>query len=402
MVSDFNRTRKGQVGVQSNGGYLRLSLPRMLYEGKQKFISLALPDTPENRKLAEVKAAVITADIIYERFDYTWAKYTRKGNLIGLPTPEQKPQLTVGRLWEMYCEYKRPQVAATTYIRKYEGMWKRPLEKFVDTEVTEIAALRVRSHLLETVCSETAKSLLAALDNACQWATRHKLLQENPFLGMAGEIKIVRKTKHKSADEDDTYIAFTVEERDAIIEEFELVSNIKHWAPFVKFLFWTGCRPGEAIALKWKHIKSDCSAIVFCESYDCLTNITKDTKTHSSRIFRCGEKLQKLLLSVKPKNVNPEGIVFKTQRNKRINWRGFSRLWGGHPSNRVPSVIKRLVEQGKIKQYLKPYATRHTFITLQLQAGINPKDIAKWCGNSPEVIEKYYADVTRDLMPAET
>jgi integrase len=33
-----------------------------------------------------------------------------------------------------------------------------------------------------------------------------------------------------------------------------IVSDRYYYTPYVKFLFFTGCRPSEAIALKWKHI----------------------------------------------------------------------------------------------------------------------------------------------------
>ncbi|MBC1270555.1 site-specific integrase, partial [Trichormus variabilis FSR] len=47
---------------------------------------------------------------------------------------------------------------------------------------------------------------------------------------------------------------FTREERDIIIKAFEESKLYSYYAPLVKFLFFTGCRPSEAIALQWKHI----------------------------------------------------------------------------------------------------------------------------------------------------
>ncbi|MDJ0649591.1 MAG: hypothetical protein QNJ60_12880 [Xenococcaceae cyanobacterium MO_188.B19] len=36
-----------------------------------------------------------------------------------------------------------------------------------------------------------------------------------------------------------------------------------------------------------------------------------------------------------------------------------------------PGVVTRLVQDGEISQYLKPSATRHTFITIQAHAGVD-------------------------------
>ena len=40
----------------------------------------------------------------------------------------------------------------------------------------------------------------------------------------------------------------------------------QHYAPFVKFLFWTGCRPCEPIGLRWDSVADDCSKVHFYES----------------------------------------------------------------------------------------------------------------------------------------
>jgi integrase len=48
-------------------------------------------------------------------------------------------------------------------------------------------------------------------------------------------------------------------------------------------------------------------------------------------------------------------------------------------------------------EYRKPYQTRHTFITLALDNGLDAKDVARLVGNSPEVIYKHYAGKKRNL-----
>ncbi len=63
---------KGSVQVKDHYGYLRLMFR---VDGKRYFLSLGLPDTKTNRKVAEAKAQLIESDICYERFDPTLAKY---------------------------------------------------------------------------------------------------------------------------------------------------------------------------------------------------------------------------------------------------------------------------------------------------------------------------------------
>ena len=58
------RQTKGTVGIESVKSVLRLRLPRQVFGGKQKYLSLGLSDTPENRKAAELKARQIELDIL--------------------------------------------------------------------------------------------------------------------------------------------------------------------------------------------------------------------------------------------------------------------------------------------------------------------------------------------------
>lgn len=391
------KASKGSVVVAVDKGYLRLQLPRALYSGKQKYITLGLSDTPQNRKAAEAKAKMIQADIVFERFDFTLEKYTgKKRHLQVLEPPQAKTKLKLGELWERWCEYKRPMLAETTYRTIYCKTYAHALREFTDLEIASANALELRDWLLQNRSKRNTGRILDQLLQAYEWAIKNQLAEgQNHFYGLADEVKKMKNQKVKSETAEDDYIAFTKEERDAIINEFETHKRISHWANFVKFLFWTGCRPGEAIALRWKHIKADCSAIYFCESHDSQLHVTKPTKTGESRWFKCGERLQQLLLSMKPELVDSDELVFKSKTGKQVSWTRFAKVWNDCASASQVGTIKRLVEQGKVKQYLKPYATRHTFITLQLHAGTPVEVVAKAVGNSPEVIYKHYLDIDR-------
>jgi len=54
---------------------LSLRLPRFLFGGQQKRISLGLQDNPANRKEAEIKAEEIELDIEKDQFDQTLKRY---------------------------------------------------------------------------------------------------------------------------------------------------------------------------------------------------------------------------------------------------------------------------------------------------------------------------------------
>jgi integrase len=56
---------------------------------------------------------------------------------------------------------------------------------------------------------------------------------------------------------------------------------------------------------------------------------------------------------------------------------------------KYPGVVKSLADADKLL-YLKPYATRHTFVTWAISSGISPDKVALWIGDTVETVLKYY------------
>lgn len=403
-----SKTSKNNVGVQSVKGMIRLSLPRELsraaYGKEQQFISPGLEATPLNLKLMQAKATQMSVDLATGNFDVTWKKYqlgiVAANKLVGIEGGK-KVEIGLLELWEKFKEYKRPSLAETTFIKN----WQRKFHTGIVAAIknTDGSAIEIRNYLVANFASVTVKAILSNLSFAYSWGMQHELVIKNPFLGMAKEIEVKKQRKENLEDwnEEEDIRAFSAEEKDAIIEYFELSSTRKHYANVVRFLFWTGCRPGEAAALKWKHVKADCSKIIFSESFDCESKITKSTKTETSRIFPCSNQLRNFLVSIKPENCNENDLIFTFGGKKRINTKSLSTLWKGSELSRTKGAINELIEQGKVRQYLKLYATRHTFITTQVNAGIDAHVIAAWCGNSADVIWKHYYQHKQDVIPVD-
>jgi integrase len=159
--------------------------------------------------------------------------------------------------------------------------------------------------------------------------------------------------------------------------------------PYVKFLFHTGCRPEEAIALKWKHVEKN--RIYICEAVATDVRIRKTTKTDTPRYFPINEELRAVFDAVRPENPDPNALVFPARRGKEIDTHNFlNRVWR--------PVVEKLVEAGKVKEYLPQYNCRHTFITLCLESGIISRRVADWCGTSVAVIEEHYAGVIAHIQ----
>jgi integrase len=372
------KASKGSVQVITSHDRLQL---RFRFAGKRHYISLGFPDTQANRKLAEMKAREIELDILAGHFDQTLAKYKPQSSL-SVSSPDIKPKVTpsLPELWKRYSETKQSGKSPAT-VRMY-GWVANHLERCPYKLPSETQA--IFDWLNANVPANSTKRVLMHLSACCKWANKSELLDiANPFEGMAAEIKV-----KKAGTEEDEIFPFTREERDRIIQSFKASSYYNWYAPLIEFLFFTGCRPSEALALQWKHITS--STITFERGvvYDGKGLVLKNgLKTQKFRKFPINSQLSELMEAIKPKQCDPESLVFPSPTGKFIDWHNFTnRAW--------KNILKGLPDI----EYRNPYQTRHTFCSLCREADIASIQIAKWAGNSAQMIDRVYAKPTSHIQ----
>lgn len=404
--------RSNIVKISTDKDYLRLQFPstlsRQIYGKRQFFKSLGRQDTPENRKWAEGIAARIQADIdhpdVDSLFDPTLEKYLgiKVENIILHP---KSTTIKVKDLWMEFADYKYKtgKISETTYKTRYTRTFSNWLSPYFDEYISQELAEKIVFDLQQKgVNKANLRKMISALKEACNRSISQGKLNRNYFAGLKDNIKLPKKSLQLIEEED--YRAFSLEERDIIIEAFRTShkDSERQIANLVEFLFLTGCRLGEAFALKWRDIKQDW--IVFDESYSSETKITKSTKTDVIRIFRTKgySRLNNLLSRVKTYEYDPDDYVFTTITGKQYNRYLLSALWLGLDKSKngnkyyYPGVVTRLVQDGAISHYLKPSATRHTFITIQAHAGVDLKLLADSVGNSVDIIYDHYLGVNKD------
>jgi len=450
MYAKNSNSTPDTVKVTADKGTLRLQFSiryNPIFGGKRKYQPLGMKDTPENRQKAEAIAYRIENDLLHpdwqQLFDPTFAKYGLKSQYAALQLaapPVVEPELTVGAMWEDYLVWKRPKLEATTYLSRFERtysnlvkglVWSKRTRTFTDfgnglfdTHLSEVDADKWFNS--SAGVAENKYKTLAALSEAftrlqSQGKTK---LTKNPFVL---ENKVANKTdKYKStvdvdgierewwdvpdnesdAEERDRR-SFSKADRDTIIDAFYNHKNesSRQLAPLVEFRCLTGCRSGEAFALRWR----DCfrgkeqNNIVFSRSYSGDGKITKDTKNSDIRIFKMYPKLRDFLLRIKPDNAQPNDLVFTKLNGKTWNTSEVHQIWYGRTQTKgeteyhTPGVVTQLVTDGLIDGYLPFYNCRHTFISLQAHAGIDLFLLATACGNSVEVIQKHYLGVNPNV-----
>jgi integrase len=355
----MKKGRKNTVGVESFRGMLRLRLPRSVFAGKQKYIYLGIADTPRNRKISQAKAQLIEAEIILEKFDFSLERYKpiRREEKIA-----ESPNLA--QLWARYTAFKSSSLSVTTINTDFRKVRNHinnlPTQSLNDSK-------QIKKILLTTLSPGVARRTLVQLRACCNWAMEEGLIESNPFDSLP-KMRIPKTTQIDP---------FTREERNQIIEAFDLDPFYHHYASFVRFLFWTGCRTSEAVGLQWRHLDNDLTLITFSEAV--VGGVRKDTKTHKIRRFPVNETLRQLLADLRPADWQPDGLVFLSKAGCPIDPHNFlNRAWKG--------VMSKLPIR-----YRKAYNTRHTFITLCLEEGMRVTQVAAWVGNSPKTIWEHYA-----------
>jgi integrase len=366
------KSKTGTVQIRSSNNRLQLVFT---FEGKRYFVSTGLSDTPFHRKQTQDKALEVERDIAYGEFDPdNLNKYKIGIALTTADSGETAPSTSANlpELWKRYSKAMSSGKSPAT-IRMY-GWVANHLERCPYKLPTE--AQSIFDWLSANVPANSMKRVLMHLSACCKWAKKSGLLDSNPFENAASEVKV-----KKSGTEEEEINPFSREERDRIIKQFRSNRYYKHYAPLIEFLFFTGCRPSEAIALQWKHVNH--TAITFEQAviYTGKGFVLKDgLKTQQSRKFPINKQLTQLLKAIKPETCSSDSLVFPSPDDKFIDWHNFTnRAW--------KSVLKSLVDI----EYRNPYQTRHTFCSLCREADIPSIQLAKWVGNSAQMIDRVYA-----------
>ena len=185
---------------------------------------------------------------------------------------------------------------------------------------------------------------------------------------------------------------FTASEKTWLVQLLRL-NYSSSYPDLIDFLFMTGLRPEEALALTWGDINLSDGIISINKTYSRgnLRNNTKQGKKGNvvHRKYKMSEDVLLWLKSIWYEekmykfNLPNEELIFPSPTGTYINW--------GNSSKRVwRPAITQLVKEGKIRRYLKPYCTRHTWITEQICKNIPVHIIAAQAGTSIEMITKTY------------
>lgn len=241
---------------------------------------------------------------------------------------------------------------------------------------------------------KTSKDRLKIIVACVDWNSRQGNIPRHygiEYRDLLNSIKLNKKSNTKNEDRD--VDIFSVDEVYQILEALKLdkFSRFKgrhsQYYKYAYFLWLSGCRPSEAIALKWKNVDLRKKIIIFSEGEVLASGrvIKKQgTKTNARRYFPINQELNRLLESIPQKT----GYVFVNLNERPINQQAFSRIW------------KFILERLNIR-HRKSYQLRHTMISYHCNNNFPIHKLAEIVGNSEEVIKNHYLhlDIKKIVLP---
>lgn len=172
-----------------------------------------------------------------------------------------------------------------------------------------------------------------------------------------------------------------------MVEVGKIIDFLQEYRPepianYVKFVFFTGLRTSEAIALRWDNIdfvKKEMliiGGIVYDEE-------SFSTKTFESRIVKLTSKAFDALIRQKAHTfVGGSGYIFHDPKTNQP--------WAYSKITDVRSFWTATLKKLGIR-YRRPYNMRHTYATIGLMSGAKPGFLAKQLGHSTRMFFTVYA-----------
>ncbi|MDZ7956541.1 MAG: tyrosine-type recombinase/integrase [Aulosira sp. DedQUE10] len=358
---------------------------------KQFYVATGLKNTKTNRDIVLARVEIIERDIALDRFDSTLESY-KFGKYKKSETTASTKSLV--ELWDKFLDFKSQHLELSTLAADYKNITKI-INELPNQSLN--AASTIRDLLLKKYSYHTAHKSLAAFSRCCVWGIESGLLDFNPF-------EKIQLPKPKKRSDENTSEAYTLEQRDLILSAFDSHPKFSHYSSLIKFLFWTGCRPGEAFALTCGDINGDRTRISINKAYASRVRVLKGTKNNKRRVFPCGKgsRLNLLLLNLIPHSPDPRELLFKNKSGQRMSLKVLDTCWRGHNGGayQYDGVVTDLATKG-IVPYLKVYSTRHTFATWAIASGASPEKVAYWLGDDIRTVLEYYChpDVTKAECP---
>ena len=325
------------------------------------------------------------------------------------PRKSKAPAATSNKLYDYTLHYlivfKKPTVTSRTF-EWYRNMSNHIRDGFESKTVENLTALNIQiffNNLAQEKSDSTMTAVHALLNQVLKHAVKQKVIPSNPMddgVTLPKGRKLPKKGKalprHVCRD---------------ILAALDASPTYK---PLVMTLLYTGLRIGELMALRWENIDrknmlihienavtSECE---FDEEGKTISrkSVVSDTKTTASqRVIPLELEVLEVLddwrtvskkTQGKAQEQGYEGLIFPNQYGYLRSYQGFRKQF------------KRFLDQCGLGDYgITFHKFRHTFATLLMEQGTNPRVVQELLGHQKvETTLGTYTTVSMDVKERET
>lgn len=278
---------------------------------------------------------------------------------------------TFRQVYELWNEAYKTTVKEVTFIKSEIKFNKWILPVYGDLRIKEVTVKRAQQ-ILNTWAAETDqyKVLHSTAKRVFEYAINLGFIQYNPLA------HVMMPKREKKSNDGDQIKVYT---KDQLKTLFNYLNKLKptysneYNKTLLRFLFYSGCRISEALALNWSDIDFEGNAV--------LINKTLSQTKHGYKIS--DPKTDKSTASV---SLDAETIV--TLRKWQLNQRMYMLSLGiTDPTMIFCGIYKQMITHHAIFSRMKTitekcgipflgiHVTRHTHASLLLDAGANMKEV---------------------------
>ncbi|MCD6252004.1 MAG: tyrosine-type recombinase/integrase [Psychrobacter sp.] len=173
---------------------------------------------------------------------------------------------------------------------------------------------------------------------------------------------------------------FTRAEMDALLGWLDknLTDKDHFYYWYFEVAFWTGCRPSELYALRWKDIDWFNESVIINKSR--VRGVEKQvTKTHTAREVYLNDRSKRALEALDAMKLSNDYVMICPETSQPFY-------------NEKPARM-RLIEAMKSTRvrHRPAYNARHTYATMLLMSDVNPVFVANQLGHSLQMLIKRYS-----------
>lgn len=329
-----------------------------------------LPPTPANIKHAHRLIAEIKGKIRHGVFEYS-DYFPDSKAAIELRSPDKMPTLReLGASWLKSKGQLKPSTLAQ--YTSAVNFWCELLgaDTLVERITTQVLKSKIGAYVWPS--AKTHNNYLIALRGMLE-------LHFDDKRSPADAIKNMRATKRPPDP-------LTIDERDRVLEHLRKHRDPRVWAYFT-WMFYTGMRPEEAIALRWSDVDFNRCQVMVQRVRTFMGSEWDDTKTYTERLVDLVPQAMAALSVMKPytfmKRDEETGDVADIFENPNT-----LRPWHDERSQRDHYWKPTLRALGIRER--RAYCTRHTYCTVGLMGNVKPAYIAAQAGHSLKMLLEVY------------